>query len=246
VPNSGLGPREGAIASRTGWQTHVPRGPAGDADEGGWYLKGNKQFTPCAGTGTTLPRPFAGARSTLPSNKKRGGSERSSCTPPSPLSTRRGGPPDIGGAGGRTSFAVIHDVGVTSAGDGTGATLAVFILGRGRSSAGSPSPPPDGVAPFPPTPVSTAAGPGATSPAGTRRARALANGGTGSSTTPATAAHVAEIMRSTPCGFAGARREITKQRKELAILNSQLCPWTKKVDDMAVLADCFTASLIFQ
>jgi len=53
-------------------------------------------------------------------------------------------------------------------------------------------------------------------------------------------------MRFTSSGFSGVRREVTTQRKELAILNSQLRAVTKKVDDIAVLADRLTASLIFQ
>jgi len=54
------------------------------------------------------------------------------------------------------------------------------------------------------------------------------------------------MIRSTTCGFAGVRREITTQRKEVAILNSQLRAVTKKVDDIAVLVDRLTASLVFQ
>jgi len=53
-------------------------------------------------------------------------------------------------------------------------------------------------------------------------------------------------MRSTGVGFAGVRREVTTQRKELAIMNSQLRSVTKKVDEIAVLADRLTTSVVFQ
>jgi len=55
-----------------------------------------------------------------------------------------------------------------------------------------------------------------------------------------------DILRSTGVGFSGVRREITTQRKELTVLNSQLRAVTNKVDDVAVLADRLTASLVFQ
>ena len=148
--------------------------------------------------------------------------------------------------GGETSSAVIRDWRATSAGDGACTTSAVLTPERGRYTGGPPSPPPDGAAPFPTARVGTAAGLGATPPAGTRGARATANAGMGSSTAPATAAHVADVMRFSTCGFAGVRREVTTQRKELEIRNSHVRAGTKKVDDIAVLANRFTASLIIQ
>jgi len=62
----------------------------------------------------------------------------------------------------------------------------------------------------------------------------------------ATAAHIADVMRTVATGFAGVRRELTAQRKEVAIMNSQMRAVTKKVDDVAVLADRLTASLFYQ
>jgi len=81
--------------------------------------------------------------------------------------------------------------------------------------------------------------------AGGTSSTAAAAGGTWSAG-PATAAHVVDIVRTTGVGFAGVRREITTQRKEVAIMNSQLRAVTKKVDEIAVLADRLTASLVFQ
>ena len=53
-------------------------------------------------------------------------------------------------------------------------------------------------------------------------------------------------MRTSSTGFSGVRREITAQRKEVAIMNSQIRAVTKKLDDVAVLADRLTASLFYQ
>jgi len=54
---------------------------------------------------------------------------------------------------------------------------------------------------------------------------------------PATAAQVSDLARSTGVGLAGIRGEIATQRKKLVIMSSQLRAVTKRVGDIAVLAD---------
>lgn len=62
----------------------------------------------------------------------------------------------------------------------------------------------------------------------------------------AIATQVAALSRSSSLGFSGVRREMTGQRKELAIFNSQIRTLVKKVDDIAVLADRVTSTLTLQ
>jgi len=47
-------------------------------------------------------------------------------------------------------------------------------------------------------------------------------------------------------GFSGVRREMTAQRKEIAVMNNQHRMLVKKVDDIAVLADRLTSALTHQ
>ena len=66
-------------------------------------------------------------------------------------------------------------------------------------------------------------------------------------TAPATSsAQVADLCRTTAVGFCGVRREITTLRKEVAIMNNQQRHMTKKIDDVAVLADRFSVLLSLQ
>ena len=60
------------------------------------------------------------------------------------------------------------------------------------------------------------------------------------------AAQVAALSRSSVLGFSGLRREMTAQRKELAIMNNQQRMLIKKVDGIAVLADRLNSALMFQ
>jgi len=59
------------------------------------------------------------------------------------------------------------------------------------------------------------------------------------------ALQVTDLTSTVSAGFAGVRREVTAQRKELAIMISQMRSVTKKVGDIAVLADRLTASLFY-
>jgi len=56
---------------------------------------------------------------------------------------------------------------------------------------------------------------------------------------------VATLSRSITLGFSCVRREMTAQRKELAIMNNQQRMLVKKVDDIAVLADRLTSTITF-
>lgn len=226
------------------------RGPGDDADDedvdDGLYDEGDDNHTPFAGPDTTLPRPMAGPSSTLPINKKRRGRTGARSSPPSPTAPRRGGPPisrGIGtgclaqstGAGDRGTMTGVTGTGASPSGGGHNGRTA----GGAQDSGVTGSATPRTRRGF--TGSSTAMPP--PGPACTAVAAATAGGPQASLPT---ASQVTDLTRAVSAGFAGVRREVTAQRKELAILNSQMRAVTKKVDAVAVLADRLTASLFYQ
>jgi len=226
------------------------RGPVDDADDDDaddvFFVEGDDNRTQCAGPGTSLPRPMAGSTSTLPINKKRRGTAGPSCAPVSPMPPRRGGP--LGGGGGGSSgpsrsvgtgasgtMPRVTGAGTRQCGDGgDGRTSGVA---RDSGAPGSASPRTrtgfvgSSAATPPPRPDCTAA------------AAATAGRSAGGFST---ASQFTELTRTVSAGFSGLRREVTAHRKELAIINCQMRAVTKKVDDVAVLADRLTASLFYQ
>ena len=235
-------PRNDApVAQAVGARSDARQPPLDDEDDDQrLHQEGEDQYRAFDGQGSTLPTPTAAAASTSPINKRRRGAAATRCSPPSPSLTRRGGPPGGGGVGvvGGSSVA---DAGRSSAGGGAlqhgRAGVAAGTMGPSPGS-GSASTRPRGRS----APASSATPP--TRAGGTSSTAAVAGGS--SSAGPATAAHVVDIVRTTGVGFAGVRREITTQRKEVAIMNSQLRAVTKKIDEIAVLSDRLTASLVFQ
>lgn len=198
------------------------------------------QSTPSAGPRTTLPTPTVAAQSTLPISKRRRAAAATRCSPPTSSLTRRRG--STGAAG------VVASAG--SSFGGAGLALAdggALHPGLADVTPGTAAPLRERGAASPCTRGRSAAATGATPPtrAGGASSAAAAAGGA-SLAGHATAALVSDIMRSTGVGFDGVRREISTQRKELAIMNSQLRSVTKKVDEIAVLADRLTASVVFQ
>jgi len=216
----------------------VRRGPVDD-DDGEEVGHGDEEHTPQGSRGLATPRPMTGVLSTLPMHKKQRGAATTRCSPPTSSLTRRGGPPGAGGAAAGTGAAVAAGA-CASVGGGPSQQPRV------GSSAGSGARLPEIGAVSPRTRGTTAAASGATPPARAGGASSTAAPDGSSSAGLVTVAHVNDIMRTTGVGLAGVRREITTQRKEVAIMNSQLRGVTKKVDEIAVLADRLTASLIFQ
>jgi len=222
------------------------RGPVDDRDndeDNGYLQEGGNEYTPRAGTGTTFSCPMAGSTSTMPLNKKRRGRAGTRCAPPTPTVPRRGGPP--GGSGMRLGSPYQSAGGAASgamsgvAGNGTSPSPTA---GGGRSIAH----PAAAVGASPRTRRASGGSSGATPPP-RPACVAAAEAASGSGTTGVTtAAQIAEVMRTSSTGFSGVRREITAQRKEVAIMNSQIRAVTKKLDDVAVLADRLTASLFYQ
>jgi len=217
----------------------VLRGPVDDEEDDEEVGHGDEEHTPQGSPGLASPRPMTGVLLTLPMHKKRRGAATTRCSPQSSSLTRRGGPPGAGGAAAGTGAAVAAGA-CASVGGGPSRQP------RAGSSAGTGARFPANGAVSPCTRGRSAAASGATPPARAGGASSTAAPGGSSSAGLVTVAHVNDIMRTTGVGFAGVRREITTQRKEVAIMNSQLRAVTKKVDDIAVLADRLTASLIFQ
>jgi len=218
------------------------RGPVDDEDdEEELNDAGGEERTPHGSPGPESPHPMTGVLSMLPMHKKRRGrgANTSSCSPPSSSLTRRGGPPGAGGAAAGAGAAVASGASAVVGGSASQQPRASSLTGtcarlpaRGAIS--------------PRTRGTSAVASGATPPARAGGASSPAAVGASSSAGLVTVAHVNDIVRTTGIGFSGVRREITTQRKEVAILNSQLRAVTKKVDDIAVLADRLTSSLLFQ
>lgn len=226
------------------------RGPGDGADDDdaddGSYVEGDDKYTPCAGQSTTLPRPMAGCTSALRINKKRRARTGARCVPASPTAPRRGGPLGSGGigtdslvgsaaAGDRGTMTGVTGTGTSPSGGGDNRRTARGSQDSGATRGASPRTPrgftgPSTAMPPPGPPCSAVAAPTADRP---QEGFPIAS-------------QVADLTRTVSAGFAGVRREVTAQRKELAILNSQMRAVTKKVDDVAVLADRLTASLFYQ
>jgi len=226
------------------------RGPVDDADEDDeencFSVEGDHSYTPCAGRGTTQRQSMTGSDSTLPTNKKR----RSRAVPRRatgvPTTPHRGDLPAGGGgeAGGPARGAGANDTGTMSGVTGAGMSHA-RQADNGRNTglsrdAGAPA------SAFPltrrafsgPTGATPPARPATTVPAATTAGRSQA--------CLTTSTQLTELTRTVSAGLAGVRREVTAQRKEVAIMNCQLRSVTKKVDDVAVLADRLTSSLFYQ
>jgi len=214
------------------------RGPVDDdGDDEQAVNDGDEEQTPHGSPGRASPRPMAGVLSTPQRHKKWRGATTTRCSPPTSSLTQRGGPPGAGGAAADTAAA---------APAGGGASVGGVQQPRAGSLArtGTPSPA-SGVA-SPHTRGSLAIASGATPPCRAGGSLSTAVAGATSSSGLVMAAHVSDSVRTTGVGFAGVRRQITTQRKEVATTNSQLRAVTKKVDDIAVLADGFTVSLVPQ
>jgi len=224
--------------------SHARRGLDDDSDDDEWDQEGDEESTPYAAPGTTMPRQMAA--SSRPTNKKRRGAATPGCSPPRQPSTHGGGPPGDGGAGAGASQAIAGRGGLGGGSRGARARGRASPTGRAGASSGIAAPLPDGGGALPRSRASPAAANGGSLSVRAGATLPTGRAGNTSSAAPATAAHVADMIRSTTCGFAGVRREITTQRKEVAILNSQLRAVTKNVDDIAVLVDRLTASLVFQ
>jgi len=216
------------------------RGPEDDEnDEEELCDEDEVEHTTDASPGPSSQGPIAGASSSLQMRKKRRGAAASRCSPPTSERMRRGGPPGAGGAvsGGGASVA-------PGGRANTSACLSPHPRGASLAAAGSRSLEIGTASPR--TRGRSAGASGATPPARAPGRSLLSAAGASSSAGQVMAAHVSDIVRSTGVGFAGVRREITTQRKEVEILNSQLRAVTKKVDDIAVLTDRLTGSLALQ
>jgi len=224
--------------------SHARRGLDDDSNDDEWDQEGDDESTPCAAPGTTVPQQMAA--SSRPMNEKRRGAATPGCSPPRQPSAHGGGPPGDGGAGAGANQAIAGGAGSGGGSRGARTRGTTSPTGRAGASSGIAAPLPDGGGALPRLRASPAAASGGSPSVRAGAMLPTGRAGNSSSAAPATAAHVGDMIRSTSCGFAGVRREITEQRDEVAILNSQLRAGTKKGDDIAVLADRLTASLIFQ
>jgi len=216
------------------------RGPVDDEDDDEEVGdEGDEAHTPHGSPGPASPRPMAGVLPTAPTHKKRRGAATTRCSPLSASQTRRGEPLGAGGVA-TASGAAVGAGGCAGVGGGPlqqprAGSLAA--TGARSPASGAVSPRSRGRS----TPAS-----GATPPARAGGASSTAVAGGTASAGLVTVTHVNEIVRTTGVGLSSVRREMTTLRKEVAIMNSQLRAVTKKVDDVAVLADRLTVSLVFQ
>lgn len=222
--------------------TYAHRGPVDIENDGGQLQRADDgRFQTRAGGRTTSTSPTATSPGTLAVRKRRRSAAASRCSLPSPSHTRDGGSP------GARAAAASDGLLVASAGSSLvdGGDLA---LGRASARTGpKESSRHRGAAALSARGRSAAAGTGSTPQTRARAASPTATpSGARSMSGLATALQASDFIRSTGLGFSGVRRDITTQRKELAIMNSPLRAITKKVDEISVLADRLTASLVSQ